>query len=118
MPRKDAVGEPFVMTKIKVGLCPVVQDVNFAMLERIHRSRIDIEIRIELLEHNAQTTQLKQRAEGSCGQTFAQRAHDATGYENVFHETLLRLARASFCSSAVASSGVSTPGDPFAVTST
>ena len=118
MPRKDAVREPLIMTEIEVGFCAVIQHIDFPVLKRIHRPRIDIEIRIELLEHNPQTTQLKQRAERGCGQTFAQRTHDATGNENVFHETLLCFARASFCSSAFASSGVSMPGDPLAVTST
>src|SRR5713101_7676357 len=82
------------MTEIEVGFCAVVQHIDFPVLKRIHRPRIDIEIRIELLEHNPQTTQLKQRAERGCGQTFAQRTHDATGNENVFHETLLCIARA------------------------
>ena len=59
MPRQDAVSEPLIMAKVKVGFCAVVQHIDFAMLERVHCSRIDIEIRIELLEYNAQTTQLK-----------------------------------------------------------
>ena len=72
VPRKDAVSEALVMAKIEIRLRTVVQDINFTMLERIHRSRIDIEIGIEFLEDNAQTTQLKQRAERSRGQALAQ----------------------------------------------
>ena len=71
VPREDAVGEALVMAKIEIGLRAVVQHVNFAVLKRIHRPRIDIEIGIELLEHNAQTAQLEQRSERSRGQAFA-----------------------------------------------
>src|SRR6266581_1717208 len=118
VPGKNTVREPLIMTKIKVGFRAIVQHINFAMLEWIHRPRVNVEIRIEFLENNAQTTQLKQRAERSRSQPFAQRAHDATCNENVLHETTLRFARLSVCSSACASRGVSTPGDPLAVTST
>ena len=59
------------MAKIEIGLRAIVQHVNFAVLKRVHRSRIDIEIRIELLQDNAQTAQLEQRAERSRGQAFA-----------------------------------------------
>src|SRR5947208_1474658 len=69
--RENAVGETLVMTKIQIRLRAVVQHINFAVLERIHRSRIDVEVRIKFLEDNAQTAQLKQSAERSCSQTFA-----------------------------------------------
>ena len=51
------------MSEIEIGLGAVIQHINFAVLKRIHRSGIDIEIRVELLENNAQTAQLEQRAE-------------------------------------------------------
>src|SRR4029453_15872197 len=106
------------MPKIGVGFRAVVQHINFAMLEWIHRPGINVEIRIEFLENNAQTTQLKQRAERRRSQPFAQRAHDATRNENVFHESALRFGRRSVWFRASASCSVSTPGDPLAVTST
>ena len=65
--REDAIGEALVMTEVEIGLGSVVEHVNFAVLEWIHRSRIDIEIGIELLEHDAQTAQLEQRTKGSRG---------------------------------------------------
>ena len=55
------------MAKIEIGLRAIVQDIDFAMLERIHRSRIDIEIRIELLKNDAQTACFKQRAKRGGG---------------------------------------------------
>ena len=118
MSRENTVGEALVVTKIQIGLCAVVEHINFAVLERIHRSGIDVQIRIEFLEDNAQAAQLKQCTERSRGQAFAQGTDNAASDENVFHERALLLARASLCSSATASSGVSTPGDPCFVTST
>ena len=56
---QDAVGEALVVAKIEISLSAVVEHINFAMLERVHRSRIDIEIRIELLENDAQTSRFQ-----------------------------------------------------------
>ena len=52
--RKNAVGETFVMSKVEVGFGAIVQNINFAMLKRAHRSRIHVEIRIKFLENNAE----------------------------------------------------------------
>ena len=54
MPRQHAIGEALVMPKIEIGLRSVVQNIDFAVLKRAHRSRIDVEIRIEFLENDAQ----------------------------------------------------------------
>jgi hypothetical protein len=50
------------MAEVEVGLGAVVQDIDFAVLERVHRPGIDIEIRIEFLEQNAQPAQFEERA--------------------------------------------------------
>src|SRR5207249_11356977 len=107
------------MSEIEIGLGAVVQHVNFTVLERCHQSRIDIEIGIELLQNDPQTARFQQCPEGSSRQAVAYRTDYAASDENVFHrETPRRFARASFCSSAFVSAGVSTPGDPCFVTST
>ena len=69
--RKNAIGEALVVAEIEIGLRAVVQHVDFAVLERVHRSRIDVQIRIELLEDDAQAAQLEKRAERSRRQAFA-----------------------------------------------
>ncbi len=71
VPREHAIGEALVMAEIEIGLRAVIQHINLAMLERIHRPRIDVQVRIELLEHDPQTAQLEQGAEGSRRQAFA-----------------------------------------------
>ena len=69
--RKNAVRESLVVPEVEIGFRAIVQDVNLAVLKWVHRSRIDVQIRIELLENNPQPARFKQRAERCCGQSFA-----------------------------------------------
>src|SRR5206468_10192207 len=62
VPREHAIGESLVMAKIEISLRAVIEHVDFAVLKRIHRSGIDIEIRIKLLEYNTQTARFEQRS--------------------------------------------------------
>ena len=39
VPREDAIGEALVVAEVEIGLGAVVQDVDFAVLKRVHRSR-------------------------------------------------------------------------------
>jgi len=48
------------MPQIQIGLRTVIQNKYFPMLEWIHRSRIDIQIRIKFHIHNLQPSSLKQ----------------------------------------------------------
>lgn len=95
--RELARGEALVVTKVEVGLGSVVEDVDFAMLVGRHCARIDIEIGIELLDHDLVATVFKQRANGGCGEPFPERGDDASGDKNVFHDLccwlLLEAAR-------------------------
>ena len=118
VPRENAIREALVVAEVEIGFCAVVQDVDLAVLEGIHRAGIHVQIRIKFLENNTQTTCFEQRSKRRGGQSFAKGTNHPASDKNVFHEGILRFARASFCSSAVASSGVSMPGDPVAVTST
>ena len=119
MPGEDAVGEALVVTEIKISLRTVIEHINFAVLERVHCPRINIQVRIKLLENHPQPTCFEQRPERGCGQSLAQRTYDPASDENIFHPVrALSCARASFCSNAFASAGVSTPGEPCLVMST
>ena len=48
------VQKPFVVSKVEIGLCPVIGHVHFPVLERVHRAGIDIEVWVELLDRHAQ----------------------------------------------------------------
>ncbi len=59
------------MAEVEIGLRAVVQDINFAMLERVHRPRIDVQVGIEFLKNDPQAAQFEQGAEGGRRQAFA-----------------------------------------------
>ena len=67
------VEETLVVPKVEVRFSPVVGDVDFAMLEGVHRSRIDVDVRVELLNCYAQAARLQKQSEGCRGDSFAQR---------------------------------------------
>ena len=47
--RQRAVREPFVVAEVQVGFAPVVQHIDFTVLIRTHRARIDVDVRIQFL---------------------------------------------------------------------
>ena len=47
------VEESLIVADIEVGFGAVIGDEDLTMLERVHRSRIDIEIGVELLHGDA-----------------------------------------------------------------
>ena len=49
------VNKPFIMAKVEVGLRAIVGNEHFTMLIRVHRPRIDIDIRVEFLNGDLQT---------------------------------------------------------------
>ncbi len=76
-------GKAFIMTKIKIGLSPIIGDKNFAVLIGTHRAGIDIEIGVQLTQSNLIPTSLKECTE-SCGcNAFAEGGNHAAGYENI-----------------------------------
>src|SRR5579871_5686619 len=60
---QGGVGEAFVMAQIEVGLGAIVEDVDFAVLVRVHRAGIDVDIGVELLHAHAQAAMLEQHAD-------------------------------------------------------
>ena len=77
------VDEPLVVAEIEVGLATVVGDEHLAVLERVHRAGVDVDVRVELLHRDPQATQLQQATERRRGETFAEGAGNASSHENV-----------------------------------
>ena len=78
-------GEALVVAEVEIGLGAVLQDIDFAVLERAHRARIDVEVGVELLDAHGQTAQLQKRTECGSRQAFAQRRDHSARHEDVFH---------------------------------
>jgi hypothetical protein len=50
------------VAEVEVGLGAVVEHEHLAVLERVHRARIDVDVRVELLEGDAEVAGLEERA--------------------------------------------------------
>ena len=88
--RRDVVGaleilvdEALVVAEIEVGLRPVLRDEDLAVLVRVHRPRIDVDVRIELLDRHAQAARLEEPSEGGRRDALAERTHNAPGEEDI-----------------------------------
>ncbi len=57
------VDETLVVTQIEVRLRTIIRDENLTMLDRVHRTRIDVDIRVELLHGNLIAARLQKTAE-------------------------------------------------------
>ena len=57
------VDEALVVTEVEVGLPAVVGHEDLAVLVRVHRAGIDVDVRVELLEGDPQSAQLQQATE-------------------------------------------------------
>ena len=66
------VEEALVVTDVEVGLGPVVGDEHFTVLERVHRARIHVEVGVELLHDDAQSTRREKVAEACRRQALAE----------------------------------------------
>ncbi len=77
------VDEALVVADVEVGLGPVLRHEDLAVLERAHRPRIDVEVRIELLQLDAQPACLQQATERSGDDSLPERGDNSTRDEDV-----------------------------------
>ena len=87
------IEETLVVPDVEIGLSAVVGDEHLAVLERIHRPRIDVDVRVELLHRHPQAPALEQVAEAGGRQTLAETRRDTAGHEDVFGDVGLNHAR-------------------------
>lgn len=78
-----AVEEALVVADVQVGLGAVVGDEHLTVLEGVHRARVDVQVGVELLHHDAQATGLEQHAQAGGGEALAERGGDTPGDEDV-----------------------------------
>ena len=88
--RQVDIQKALVVTNIQVGLCTIIGDEHFAVLEGVHGARIHVQIGIQLLHDHTQSTAGKQVAERRSGKTFTQRGDDPTGHKDVFSDSRVR----------------------------
>jgi len=66
------VEEPLVVPDVEVGLGSVLGDVDLAVLERVHRPGVDVEVRVELLHRHPQAASLEQAAQAAGREALAE----------------------------------------------
>ena len=67
------MGEALIVSQVEVGLSAVIGYEYLAVLERAHRARIDVQVRIEFLQRDAQAAAFEQTADRSRGDPLPQR---------------------------------------------
>jgi len=77
------VDEPLVVADVQVGLGAVFGHEDLAMLERAHRPRIDVQVRIEFLELDAQSSRFQQSPERRGDDSLAERRDNSPGDKDV-----------------------------------
>ena len=87
-----AVEETLVVPDVEIGLGAVLGDEHLAVLERVHRARIDVEVRVELLHGDLQATRGQQLPEARRGEALTERRNHAAGDEEVLGGGLRVLA--------------------------
>ena len=86
--RQVLVDEALVVADVEIRLGAVLGDEDLAVLERAHRARVDVDVRVELLHLHLQAARLEQPAERGRDDALAEGRDDAAGDEDV-----LRRAR-------------------------
>ncbi len=79
------INKTLIMSQVEIRLRSVVRDEHFAVLDRVHRAGIDIDIGVKLLHGNFVASGLQKTAEGRCGNAFSKSGNDAAGDKNVFY---------------------------------
>ena len=81
--RQLGVREALVVAEVEIGFGAVVGHVHFAVLIRAHRARIDVQIRIALLEGDSETAAFEQTADRRRCNALAQGGNNTTGNKNI-----------------------------------
>src|SRR5207249_8886669 len=82
--RRTHGGETFVVAEVEIGLSAIIGDEHLAVLEGRHRPRIDVDVRIELLQGDLESPRLEQRTDGGRGDALAQAGNNTAGDEDEF----------------------------------
>ena len=69
--RELRAGEPLVMTEVEVRLRAVIEHIHLAVLVGRHRARIEVQVRVELLQRDLEAAVLEQGAERGCRDALA-----------------------------------------------
>ena len=84
--RHVLVDEALVVAEVEVGFRPVVGDEHLTVLVGAHGARVDVEVRVELLDGDGDPAGLEDAADRGGGDPLAERRNHTAGYEDVFRQ--------------------------------
>ena len=87
------VDESFIMPQIQVGFRTVLGHIHLAMLIGAHGARVNIDIGIQLLRGDLQTSGFQQPPQGSGGDPFAKAGDHTAGHKYIFRHILASTVR-------------------------
>jgi hypothetical protein len=73
----------FVVSQVQIGLETILRHVALAVLVRIQRTWVDVDVGVKLLNGNFVTACLQQFADAGGNDAFSQRGNDAARDENI-----------------------------------
>ena len=71
------------MTEVEVGLATVISYEHFAVFKRVHRARVNVDVRVKFLHRDTQATHLQQATERRRSESFAEGACNASRHEHM-----------------------------------
>ena len=84
------INKALVVSQIQIGLSTIIRHKDLSVLDRIHGTRINVDIGIKFLHRHLIPTHFQKSSQrGSCD-SLAESGNDTTGYKNIFysHNTL------------------------------
>jgi len=85
VPRQAHVEEPLVVPEVEVDLRAVVEDEDLAVLVRVHRARVHVQVRVDLDGDDLQSARLQQDAEARRRDALPEAGHHAPRDDNELH---------------------------------
>ena len=82
-PAQVLVEKALVVTEVQVRLRPVLGDEDLAVLVRVHRPRVHVDVRVELLEHDPVAPALEQHPQRRSTRPLAYGRNHAARHEDI-----------------------------------
>ena len=73
------------MAKIQIGLGTVVGDEYLAVLNRVHGTRVNVDVGVKFLHGYFVTACFQQTSKGCCGDTFTEAGNNAAGNKDILY---------------------------------
>ena len=82
---KAFINESLIVSQIQICLCTVICYKDFSVLNRVHSSRININIRIKLLHGHLVTSRFQKTSQRRCCDTFSKTGNNSSCDKYVFN---------------------------------